>query len=114
MPRTRKQIIEQRRQLRNEYGELFDSIAALLFRADPVGIAFDNENLDEYEPEAGTILPRLKACACVDDVLRIVYEEFVRWFDADNAGPQENYEKIASDIWRLWQEQKTPAPGSTG
>lgn len=33
-----------------------------------------------------------------------VYSEFVRWFDADTAGPPERYEKIASEIWQLWQE----------
>jgi hypothetical protein len=35
---------------------LFDSVSALLFRHDPIGIAFDNENTDEYDPETGTIL----------------------------------------------------------
>jgi hypothetical protein len=87
MTKTREQILEERHRLRAEYGALFNSIAALLFQADPIGISFDNENLDEYDPEVGTILPRLKDCASADDVLRVVHEEFVRWFDADNAGP---------------------------
>jgi hypothetical protein len=98
MPRTREEIMEDRRRLRTEYGELFDSIAALLFRHDPVGINFE-ENADEYEPEAGTILPRLHNCQSVDDVVRVVHEEFVRWFSADTAGPRESYEEIAFEIW---------------
>jgi hypothetical protein len=105
MTKTREQILEERRRLRAEYGELFNSVAALLFRADPIGIGFDNENLDEYEPEVGTILPRLKDCASADDVLRVVHEEFVRWFEADNAGPRECYQPIASAIWQLWQQR---------
>jgi len=105
MTRTREQILEDRVQLRAEYGELFDAVSTLLFRADPIGISFDNENLDEYEPEAGTILPRLKGCTSADDALRIVHEEFVRWFDADNAGPCDNYEHIANEIWELWQQR---------
>jgi hypothetical protein len=60
--RTRKEILQERRRLRSEYGRLFDSVAVLLFRHDPIGIAFDNENTDEYEPETGTILPRLRGC----------------------------------------------------
>ncbi len=108
MARTREKILEERRQLRIEYGEVFGAVAARLFQADPIGIAFDNENLDEYEPEAGTILPRLKTCACTEDVLGIVHEEFSHWFGADTAGPRENYQKIASDIWDLWQTRKTP------
>lgn len=105
MTRTREEIREERSQLRAEYGQLFDAVAALLFRADPIGISFDNENLDEYEPEAGTILPRLKTCESADDVLRVVHEEFIRWFDADNAGSQESYRPIASEIWQLWRQR---------
>ena len=59
MPGTREQILEERRQLKAEYGALFDSITALLFRHDPIGINFE-DNVDEYEPETGTILPRLR------------------------------------------------------
>ncbi len=106
MTRTREQIREERRRLRVEYGELFDAIAALLFREDPARINFE-VNLDEYEPEAGTILPRLKNCASAEDVQRVVHEEFVRWFGADNAGPREHYQTIATEIWQLWQ-QRTP------
>ena len=48
MPGTREQILEERRQLKAEYGALFDSITALLFRHDPIGINFE-DNVDEYE-----------------------------------------------------------------
>ena len=102
MSRTRDEILESRRRLKAEYGKLFDSVASLLFRHDPIGITFDT-NMDEYQPEAETILPLLRNCRTVDDVLRVVHSEFVRWFDAD-AGPQEHYKSIASEIWQLWQE----------
>jgi hypothetical protein len=104
--RTREEILEERRQLRKKYGELFDSTAALLFRHDPIGINFEN-NADEYETEAGTILPRLRGCGSVNDVRRVVHEEFVRWFDPSTAGPEESYSTIASDIWQLWQRFHT-------
>ena len=103
MPRTREQILENRRRLRAEYGELFDSVAALLFRHDPIGINFEGENTDEYDPEVETILPRLRSCHSAEDVLQVVHEEFVRWFDSGTAGPRERYQTIASDIWQLWQ-----------
>jgi hypothetical protein len=105
MPKTRQEILAERRRLRTEYGELFDSTAALLFRHDPVGINFE-ENKDEYEPEAGTILPRLHACQSVEEVARVVHEEFVRWFGASTAGPEEGYKQIASEIWQLWQRHQ--------
>jgi hypothetical protein len=99
--RTRQEILEERRQLREKYGELFDSTAALLFRHDPIGISFEND-ADEYESEAGTILPRLRGCRSADDVRRVVHEEFNRWFEYGTAGPEERYSEIASEIWRLW------------
>ena len=110
MPRTREEILQERRKLKVEYGNLFDSVSALLFRCDPIGIAFDNENTDEYDPETGTILPRFRGCESPADVLRVVHEEFVRWFDVDTAGPKERYVQIASEIWQLLQTLRRPPP----
>jgi hypothetical protein len=101
MTRTRDEILEARRKLRTAYGELFDSVAALLFRHDPVGINFE-DNSDEYETETETILPRLKACSSESEVLQVVHQEFVRWFDPVMAGPPERYTQIASEIWRQY------------
>jgi hypothetical protein len=101
MTRTREETLRERRKLREEYRDLFNATTALLFRHDPVGINFET-NADEYEAEAGTILPRLRACRSEDDVLTAVYEEFLRWFD-DSAGPRDRYEQIAVELWALWQ-----------
>ena len=104
MSRTRDEILESRRRLKAEYGAaLFDSVSALLYRHDPVGINVE-ENTDEYDLETETILPRLRRCHTLEDVHNAVYSEFVRWFDADTAGPPERYKEIASEIWQLWQE----------
>jgi hypothetical protein len=103
MTRTRDEILESRRRVRAEYGKLFDSITAILYRHDPIGITFENPNTDEYEPEAETILPRLRSCHCADDVLHAVHAEFVRWFGSGTAGPSEHYKEIASEVWQIWQ-----------
>jgi hypothetical protein len=112
MPKTREEILEEQRLLKAQYGELFDAIVALLFRHDPIGINFD-VNIDEYEPEAGTILPRLRTCHSPDDTLRVVYEEFVRWFDS-SAGPQERYSQISNDIWQLWLNYRSKREAVSG
>ncbi len=101
MRRTREEILESRRRIRVAYGDLFDATEQLLFRHDPIGINFD-DNADEYDPEVETILPRLNDCRSREDVLRVVHEEFVRWFEKDTAGPPERYEKIAADLWQMW------------
>jgi hypothetical protein len=111
MAKTRDEILEHRRRLKAEYGRLYGSISALLYRHDPIGMAFDSdENTDEYEPEAGTILPKLKGSRSETDVLQVVHAEFVNWFDLATAGPQERYKKIASEIWQLWQEHLADEP----
>ena len=92
----------QRRRLRNKYHALFDEIAAILFRHDPVGINYEN-NADEYEPEVGTVLPRLKDCQSSTDVRQLLHQEFSRWFAPDIAGPEERYDAAAFDIWDAWR-----------
>ena len=89
MTRTRQQILESRRKLREQYGALFNSVSSLLYQHDPIGINF-GDNPEEYDLEAGTILPRLRNCQTLVDVHKAVYAEFVRWFDADTAGSPEH------------------------
>ena len=97
----REQWEEDRRRLRREYGTLFDVVAEILFRHDPVGINFDS-NTDEYEPEAETILPRLWNCRSAEDAAEVVHQEFQHWFTPEVAGPREKYDELAAEIWRVW------------
>ena len=78
------------------------ALAALLFRFDPIQIAYQT-NADEYEPEAANILTRLSLCHDVGDVWEVVYEELVRSFGAEAVGPTEDYGPIAKETWALWQ-----------
>jgi hypothetical protein len=98
----KEEIDEEHRRLRAEYGTLFADITAILFRHDPIGLDFE-DNIDEYDCEARTILPRLKTCHSAEDVLTVVHEEFERWFEPDIAGRRERYVSIANDVWALWQ-----------
>jgi hypothetical protein len=93
---------EKRKAIRREYGALFDALSKLLFEADPIGINFET-NTDEYEPEVGTIIPRLKHAQSEDDAREIIHEEFCRWFDVKTAGSIEAYGDIASKVWAEWQ-----------
>ncbi len=97
----RERIQQERLQLRAEYGKLFDVVASMLFQHDPLGINFES-NTDEYEPEAGTILPRLKTCHSVLEVRKMVHEEFIRWFDPEIAGAESKYDAIAQELWDMW------------
>jgi hypothetical protein len=92
---------EERKAIKRQYGTLFVSVSEALFRADPIGINFDT-NTDEYEPEAGTIIPRLRSAKSEEDVQSIVYEEFCRWFSPVSVGPRENFASLSAEIWKLW------------
>ena len=80
---------------------MFDVVSDILFEIDPMGINFGS-NSDEYDPEVGSILPRLEECDSVEDVRRITHQEFVVWFGADSAGPEESYTEVAEQIWLAW------------
>jgi len=90
--------IRRRDELKHQYRAAYQKMTSILFVEDPIGINFE-DNTDEYELEVSTILPRLRSCRSVEDVQRVVHEEFVRWFDAGTAGPPEKYQGIAKRIW---------------
>ena len=102
---TREQIVEERRRAKAEYGRLFDAVSEILFRLDPIGISFE-KNTDEYEPEVETILPRLKTCDSALDARRVIHQEFLRWFDAEDTGEEDRYEEIAQEIWTAWRKSR--------
>ena len=103
MARTREEIQSETKRLKKEYGDLFDGIAEILLRHDPIDINFGH-NTDEYYPEVRSILPLLKTCHSPQEVMATVHGEFQRWFDEELAGPKEEYRKIAEEMWKLWQE----------
>src|ERR1700681_4923451 len=80
-----------------KYPDLFNEASAILFRHDPIGINFE-DNTDEYDPEAGTILTRLRRDLSAEQTTTIVHEEFVRWFEPETAGPRERYTAVAAEI----------------
>jgi len=96
--------IENRRIIEKQNPLLFKTIVKILFKHDLMGIDY-GDNTDEYEPEAGTIIPRLKECSSYRDVRKIVYEEFVRWF-YDDVGEEEEYTEVAKEIWKVWVGSK--------
>ncbi len=91
------EIWKQREELRSRNPLAFELLSNILFTEDPMCINFEI-NTDEYEPEVGTILPRLRECRSAEDVRRVVYEEFVRWFGV-SAGLPEKYQTIALRVW---------------
>jgi hypothetical protein len=95
---------ERRKLVKAQYAGLFAAVTDLFFRVDPVGINFES-NADEYEPEVGTVLPRLESAGSVGDVERILREEFSRWFGDSFDG--QSSDRLAPELWSLWQARKS-------
>jgi hypothetical protein len=104
--RTKEQIAAEKKRLSAEYETLLRQMVEVCMRHDPIGINFE-VNSDDYEPEVRTILPRLKACENSNEAVKVVHEEFQKWFGLDIAGPKERYLSLAKEIWHVWNERKS-------
>lgn len=93
----------EKHELKGRYKKLYYCISEILFENDLQGINFGT-NDDEYEPEVGTILPRLAETETIEDVQRVVYEEFGHWFG--EPGDIEDYAVVAKEIWAAWHTFK--------
>lgn len=78
----------------------FAAVSKAMFERDPIGINF-TDNTDEYDAEAGTVIPRLASCRSSEDVAQVLLEEFRSWFGVDTAGDLSTYRALAADIWLL-------------
>jgi hypothetical protein len=95
----------ERRRLKEAYTELFAEVNTLIFRHDPMGLRAAGCPGDEYEPEVGTILPRLHEARGPDDVERIIQQEFGRSFGSPGEPTGDNplsYPPLARAVWQLW------------
>lgn len=88
---------DARKQRSEVYRSLLAELSAILFRHDPMRIAFA-DNPGEYAPEAGTILARLTRDLSMAEGAAIVHEELRRWFGEETVGPQEQYTAIAAEM----------------
>ncbi len=109
MSKERDELLARRQKVKDQFGDLFSEVEQILFKHDPMGIAFSDsdsvaDNADEYALEVETILPRLDFGQDVSDVRKIVYEEFHKWFG--DAGEEAKYQQISVDIWQAWQRFK--------
>lgn len=93
---------QQRMQLKAQYSELWNIIANAVIAADPIGLIRMGAPSDEYEPEVGTILPPLLSVSSEKECFIIIYQEFLRWFDASVVGHASVYENIAKEVWEKY------------
>ena len=96
---------DERNRILEGQEDAVEQLETLLFRHDPIGINFE-DNTDEYRAEAQTITLRRAEATTQDGLRRIVYEEFVRWFGDNLAGPEGRYDAIARELWGAWSSEQ--------
>ena len=89
---------KQKKQFKN----LYRKVESILNKHDPVGIASIDSH--EYGPEVSVILPLLSKRQSEKDMLEIIYNEFVKWFDKTTAGPKTKYRTIAKEMWEIFNK----------
>ncbi len=86
-----------------------ETMSRLLIRYDPVDLYLeDARNLDEYEPEAKSILQGLPQCASERACLELVWNVFRAYFGPNLSGPRDKYRKLSAEIWRLAEGEGSP------
>lgn len=124
---TREQLLAAR--LREKFGPLFDTVAEILFRHDPMQLSVGVYQ-DEYYPEVDAILARLEDLHSPMELRRAIWEVFKELFatDADpdeddpdvledNVGEETRFDQIANDIWQAyatWQRSQQGQASSAG
>jgi len=91
---------KRQKKLEEQNPAFFQRVVEILLKHDLMGIDYE-VNPDEYEPEAGTIIPRLTECSNYQDARKMIYEEFIRWF-YDDVGSETEYADVAKEIWDAW------------
>lgn len=80
-------------------------IQHILFEHDPIGLIRCGAPHNEYSPESQTIAPQISAGMTVEEVAKVVFEEFVKWFHINLVGNYDNYIRIARDIVKLLDDK---------
>lgn len=98
-----------RRAAREKDPIFFAAVSGAMFKHDPIGINFGH-NTDEYDTEAGTVIPRIPACRSAEDVALVLHEEFQAWFGTEGAGEIAAYGALAAEIWQLVERRDAYLP----
>ncbi len=98
----------EHKQLKAAYRELFTELRDILYRHDPIGInqgavsADDLAPIEQYDPEAETIIARHNEIHSASDLRRVIHQVFVSQFDLDPKSPEEWLDEVAVDVWPVW------------
>jgi hypothetical protein len=95
----------ERGRLKARHPRLFADLAAYLYTRDPMQRRLGS-NRDQYEPEVGTILPRLFDVDSVTDAATVIEDEFRRWWKDDIRSEDVTCEGLANGMLAILQRHR--------
>jgi len=99
---------ESTKTARQLYSYLFYKLNCLFTDADELGLSsLGTKNfmphIEQYDNEVSTIIPRIinEDIVSEEQVLDIVYEEMVDWFDESFVSPKERWTELSKKTWEI-------------
>jgi len=80
---------------------LFIKASKIVNKYDPIHLISIGCPKDEYDGEVRRILEGMENVSNIEELHDLVYGIFVKMFDESIAGPKENYQKLASELFQL-------------
>jgi hypothetical protein len=80
-------------------------LRSIINKHDPLNLITIGCPEDEYDPEVETIFEKLKPSNTEEEVLDIVYEEFIHWF-GKSAGHKDSYIEVSKDVYKWLSKKK--------
>lgn len=99
----------ERERLKARHEPLFRELVAYFYRMDPMQRRLGS-NRDQYEPEVGTILPRVFDLDSAGPVARVVEEEIHRWWKDGIRSEHVSYDDLATGILEIMERHGKGRP----
>ena len=80
-------------------------LRSIINKHDPLNLIIIGCSEDEYDPEVETIYEKLKPTNTEEEILDIVYDEFVNWFGS-SAGHKDSYIEMSKDVYKWLSKKK--------
>jgi hypothetical protein len=106
---------QQRQNLKQEYGWLYEASIQLLAEYDPMHLIAMGAPRDEYEPEVDVILLRLPEASSPSTLGQIIYEAFVHCFgstfsllpyQSSSERTKTRFAAMGEKAWASWRQWK--------
>lgn len=93
--------------VKKAYTITYLELRSIINKHDPIGLLSGGAPEDEYDPEVKTIIVQLTEGQSEQQILDLIYKEFLRWFGKESIiGPKEAYKSIAFDIYNWKHKEK--------